>query len=232
MRLVCRAFAMTVSLALVARWGGSAFAGPAPPTPPMDERQIRRWSDWWVNEVLRQSLPTPQLLYFHSYPGRPRKSDFRMGGIWAPEEYKILYLYPLNPSDNVDSHQYQTNTDWLNTEAFVMPSASGIQNDYSYYEARRMNQPVTHHSYARLQLSPNKWDMPVFSLRLPEEYAGPFSWAKNIRAPATVCFAAFSETQFEVGDFLRLPFPNQNWWLEQVISHYLQCPFFETGVND
>jgi len=202
----------------------------------MDERQIRCWSDWWVNEVLRQSLPTPQLLYFDSYPGRPCKFDSRIGSLWAPEEFKILYLYPLSFPDNGDSHQYQTNTDWLNTEAFVMPSTLGIQNYYSCYEARRMNQRVPHHSYARLNLSLFQWDMPTFGVRLPEEYAETFSWMKHMRAPATIRSTTFSEAQVEDRE---VNTPKEfsehgefTFWDKWRLNYRRNNPFFFIGPND
>ncbi|WP_395735842.1 hypothetical protein [Prosthecobacter sp.] len=206
MRSVLRIFAAMILLTVMEGHGRSEIAAAAPS--PAEENDVQRWNAWWMNEALRQSLPVPQLLFFDSYPGRPGKSATRNGSIWVPEEFKILYFYPLCFPDRRYSWRYQSNTDWLNTEAFVMPSVVGIQN-YSCYESRRMieatHQPL---SYARLQLFP-LWQPPVFDVHVPEEYGGAFSWLKKMRAPSAIRPVTYSLAHCEDVSSLGIPLPKR-----------------------
>lgn len=205
MRPALRAFAIAASLVLIVGYGCPAFSAAA--QSPAGETNVRHWDDWWMHEVLQQSLPTPQLLYFDNYQGRHQKSDFKIGDISASEEFKILYIYPVSFPENHYWHRYEPNTDWLNTEAFVMPSPAGVQSHPSCYESRQMAQPVQL-SYARLQLY-LPWKNPAVDENLPEEYAGTFSWLKDIRAPATIRFSTFSKAEFEDRNPFRLHIPKR-----------------------
>lgn len=185
---------MVASFVLIGGHENPAFAGASQP---MEERHIPYWPDFGMREVLRQILPTPQLLFIHPY--RHPESDQRNGYLIAPDEFKILY-----PSRFTDYYEkYQPSAGGLNTEALILPSE--LQNEPPYIE----HEPPHHSGYARLQLFPDEWKLPSTSLRPPNEKDSPFFRVNNMRAPPTMRPSIFSAAEFEEDNLFQLSIPKR-----------------------
>ena len=185
---------MMASFAIIAGCEPPAFAGAAPP---VSERQTRLWSDWWMNEIERQYVPTPQLLYVWSSL-KGNETDFMKleevdGRLNVTAGFKTTY-----PSGYGFQHDWhRRNAGLINTEAFILPSSLWHVNDNE----------VGAFKLWRLLVGNNLPEL--WGLRPPRENSKIFSWMRNIRAPATIRSCAFSQEQFEDGNPLRLNIPKR-----------------------
>lgn len=92
-------------------WGGSA--------PTQEIRvSLRRWSDWWMNEVGRQSVPSPQLLHVIGQ---------KDGWLCPADDIDVF------PSGFGYRHEWhQANAGLISTEAFVLPSAAQHMSNWEF----------------------------------------------------------------------------------------------------
>ena len=214
MRSVLRAFVMTASFASLAECGRPAFAGAAPP---VDEKQIRLWSGWWMNETGQQAVPIPQLLYVR---GQHSKTDVRSLEQMDGRLNVTCSVTDLHPSSFGGRHEWwRAKAGRLSTEGLELPSAVWSIADEEYG--------------AFMVLRVFEGDLPALCSRPPQEYGRTFFWLKNMRAPITIRSSIFSGAQFEDDDHLSLNI--QKWPFDYaedlrpflyVRNLMLKCPFF------
>ncbi len=166
MKSVLRALAITTSFAIIAGYGRLAFSGTAPP---MDKKQIQLWSGCWQNEVGRQSVPTPQLLFIC---GQPSETEVRrlkqmegllnLAGSMADFDPYLRELHDLR----------EWHLEWarrLGTEAFEQPSAfADVEGPIG--GTLRIRRDFEGH-------------FPALCLRPPQEYRTAFSWGEIFEHP-------------------------------------------------
>ncbi|MBB5034965.1 hypothetical protein [Prosthecobacter vanneervenii] len=182
MKSVLRAFVLTALFVSLAENESLSFAGAAPT---LHESQIRSWSEWWMSEAERQCLPVPQLLYMQT-SAQDRAGEALNAIAWllpAPDAFKMVH-----PNSVLRFKWHQANAGRIKTEAVTMPFGLEYVSDegpeFGAYWIDWLYDGWPRH-------------MPAFRMMPPTDMGGPYTRVKNVRAPATVRFAAFSQEQLE-----------------------------------
>lgn len=165
-------------------WGGSA--------PTQEIRvSLRRWSDWWMNEVGRQSVPSPQLLHVIG----------QKDGWLCPAD--DIYVFPSGFGYRHEWHQ--ANAGLISTEAFVLPSAAQHMSNWEFGAF------FVSHDY--------DGTLPALCLKPSQEEAPAFHWLRDIAVPGSIRSAVFNSSGY--GEDLplkaklpRLLYPGcyDSWW--------------------